>query len=231
VPVAGIEPARPYRQQILSLPRLPVPPYGQNLSAAKLASVWPFVNTPSGDDEKKCYHPHMNKPMTQILAFITPARFGSLTALLALGVLATAYISQYVFGLYPCTLCLWQRVPYALMILSGLILIWTRSPRLSVILMIAVILLWATSLGLSFYHYGVEEKWWIFGGGCSTALYSADLNTSDLLAQIKNAPVTRCDEAVNFLFGMSMAFYNILLSFAGLVLSLCLTIKQLQATR
>lgn len=28
VPLAGIEPARPYEQQILSLPRLPVPPQG-----------------------------------------------------------------------------------------------------------------------------------------------------------------------------------------------------------
>ena len=29
VPPAGLEPARPQRQQILSLPRLPIPPRGQ----------------------------------------------------------------------------------------------------------------------------------------------------------------------------------------------------------
>jgi hypothetical protein len=30
VPLAGLEPARPYGQQILSLPRLPIPPQGHD---------------------------------------------------------------------------------------------------------------------------------------------------------------------------------------------------------
>jgi disulfide bond formation protein DsbB len=230
VPVAGIEPARPFRQQILSLPRLPVPPYGQNLGFDKLTSVTPFVNSSSGRKRKKCYNIDMTR-ISALLSYMTPARFGGATALLAFAVLATAYISQYGFGLYPCTLCLWQRIPYALMILFGLVLVWSRSPRLSVGMMMIITLLWAVSLYLSAFHYGVEEKWWSFGGGCSTALYAGDANVADLLAQIKNAPVIRCDEAVSFLFGMSMAFYNILLSFAGFVLSLCLTIRQFLASR
>jgi disulfide bond formation protein DsbB len=173
----------------------------------------------------------MNRLLTPILAFLTPSRFGGLTALLALAVLATAYISQYVFGLYPCTLCLWQRIPYGLMILCGIALLKSPSPRFSLGFMGLLSVLWFTSLALSFYHYGVEEKWWVFGGGCSASLYSGDTSMEDLLAMIKNAPVTRCDEAVNFLFGMSMAFYNILLSLAGLVLNLCLTYRQFKATR
>lgn len=173
----------------------------------------------------------MTRLITALLTWITPSRFGGLTALLALAVLATAYISQYLFGLYPCTLCLWQRVPYGVMVLCGLILMRTQTPHLSLSLMGLLSILWIISLGLSVYHFGVEEKWWVFGGGCSADLYATSQSIDDLLSMIKNAPVTRCDEPVDFLFGFSMAFYNILLSLAGFVICISLTYRQYRATR
>lgn len=159
----------------------------------------------------------LTRPVTFLLA---PARYGLLTGFVALAVLLAVLISQYGFGMHPCTLCLWQRWPYAALLVLGFGLHYCTCKRRS--LYIATILIftaWVVSFALGFYHVGVEQHWWEFGGACSGTIYEAGVSADDLLARIKNAAVTRCDQSANFLFDISMAEWNALLSFAMIFVS------------
>lgn len=142
-------------------------------------------------------------------------------ALLALSATAMGFalLQQYGFGLAPCELCLWQRIPW--MLLLGMsALAWSRTyhPALKrpieerVFLVLAALLLFAGAAAALF-HTGVEQHWWqglssCGGGGGGNSI-------EDLRAKILAGPVTRCDEVAWSLLGLSMASWNFLLSAAA----------------
>lgn len=147
-------------------------------------------------------------------------------AAISAAALAAAYAAQYGFGLAPCILCLYQRIPYAIIIVLGLIgALWQKYPR-SFSGVIALTFL-ANSV-IAFYHTGVEQKWWkSFIEGCSSPDLSG--NIEDLMARIEAAPVAACDSIPwqDPLIGLSMANYNVLfcagLAIIALLSALCPT--------
>src|SRR3546814_15819647 len=70
----------------------------------------------------------------------------------------------------------------------------------------------ALSGAIGVYHAGVEYHWWAGATAC-TATFSG--TGDDVLAQIMNAPLVRCDTAQWTLFGISLAGFNALFSLAG----------------
>ena len=58
-----------------------------------------------------------------------PSRLGLIAALGSCLLLGGAYFFQYVVGLAPCDMCLWQRYPHMLAILFGLCKIGRASCR------------------------------------------------------------------------------------------------------
>ncbi|PCH99620.1 MAG: disulfide bond formation protein B [Alphaproteobacteria bacterium] len=132
-------------------------------------------------------------------------------AVVSASALVAALISQYVFGLLPCELCIYQRIPYAVVILLAVIGI-KATKKIGVkygafnIFLCGVALL--INSGIAFYHVGVEEGWWT--SGCSIGNLST-LNADDLAASIKSAPAVSCSSKPWSLFGISMAGYNIAL--------------------
>ncbi len=126
-------------------------------------------------------------------------------------VLAGAYAFQYLGGLAPCKLCLYQRIPYGLaMLVSGGAIIWPAYSRMAHALLIGI---FAVSVGLGVHHAGVEWQWWAGPASCSNLLGGA-ANVEELTAMILAAPVVRCDEVPWSLFGISLAGYNALISMA-----------------
>ena len=124
------------------------------------------------------------------------------------GLLGGAFAFQYVGGLAPCQLCLWQRWPHAAAILIGLLVLATGWRRLA----------WAGALaalataGIGAFHVGVEQLWWEGLATC-TAGSIAGISTADLLNPAADvaAPV-RCDQIAWSLVGISMAGWNVILS-------------------
>ena len=140
---------------------------------------------------------------------MTPtARTLALTAAAgSLALLTGAFIFQ-AFGYPPCELCLWQRWPHAAAILIGALLAFTGWRMLA----------WAGALAalatavLGVYHTGVERG--IFAGpDTCTSNAVAGLSSDELMTQILNAPLIRCDEVAWSLMGLSMASWNAILSF------------------
>ena len=116
---------------------------------------------------------------------------------------------QYIGGMPPCKLCLWQRYPHVAAILIGAVAL--ALPRASLALAGAAATL--TTAGIAFYHTGVERGWWSGPTSCSSTSPTG-LNTDDLFDQIMAAPVIRCDEVPWEMFGLSMASWNMLASLA-----------------
>jgi disulfide bond formation protein DsbB len=60
---------------------------------------------------------------------------------------------------------------------------------------------------IGFFHAGVEQGWWEGPSTCTSGSIQG-LTTEQLLEQIQNAPLVRCDEIPWSLAGLSMAAWN-----------------------
>ncbi|PZQ44405.1 MAG: disulfide bond formation protein B [Micavibrio aeruginosavorus] len=134
-------------------------------------------------------------------------------AIIATLALVAAFTSQYVYGLQPCVLCIYQRWPYGLIIVLGLLgaLIGAKAPKSQPIFLGLITLTFAANAGIAFYHSGVERHWWkSFLEGCTIPVIEG--NITDVLAQIAATPAARCDEIpwTDPVLGLSMANYNVI---------------------
>ncbi len=148
------------------------------------------------------------------LRFLAPA----LALGAAVAALGGALVSQYVFGLEPCVLCIYQRYPYvAVIVLALLALLLARRPGPAPAVLMALIgAAFLTTAAIGAFHVGVEQKWWTGTSACGSGL-DAGASFEEFKAQILAGPTVRCDEVPWSLFGVSMAGYNFLYAgFAGL---------------
>ena len=122
--------------------------------------------------------------------------------------LAGSFGFEYIGGLLPCTLCLWQRWPHgAALVLGALGLalpqrIWPILGALAAL----------STAAIALFHVGVEQTWWEGLATCTVDAL-AGVSVDDLLATdtTVGAPV-RCDAIAWQMFGISMAGWNGLIS-------------------
>ena len=130
--------------------------------------------------------------------------------------LSLAFISEYVFGLQPCILCLYQRAPFAVAIFLGLLSFWAAclSPKAAPYTLGLLGITFSAGALIAAYHTWLERLWWkSFIEGC--AVPSMEGNITDVLAKIEaTTDVVRCDEIawVDPVLGLSMANYNVIFS-------------------
>ncbi|EEX10727.1 disulfide bond formation protein, DsbB family [Ruegeria lacuscaerulensis ITI-1157] len=132
----------------------------------------------------------------------------------SLGLLLGAWAFQYIGGMAPCKMCIWQRYPHGAAIVIGALAFALPGVRLLPLLGAAAA---ATTSGIGIYHAGVERGLWEGPSSCTSGSISG-LSAEQLMEQIMAAPLVRCDEIPWEMFGLSMAGWNALLS-AGLVLA------------
>lgn len=153
--------------------------------------------------------------MASRISLLTPTRAAAILGLGSGFMIIMAAIFEHGFGLHPCTMCYWQRIPHWLVIgLSALCFApWITaniSIRYMLMLMAAALLVGA---GIAGWHAGVELKLLPGPTACSGGM-ALDGDASALLDKLLAAPVVRCDEVPWSLFGISMAGWNGLISFA-----------------
>lgn len=150
---------------------------------------------------------------------MTATRLPPLLVLAAsIATLGGAFLFQYVGGLAPCVLCIYQRYPYGVTIaLSTLTLFLPGSKSRGGALLLCG-LAFLVGAGIGIFHVGVEQHWWEGTAACTGSLDLSGASSLEALRQqILSAPVARCDRIPWSLFGISMAGYNVLISL-GLVL-------------
>ena len=117
--------------------------------------------------------------------------------------LLAALFFQYVGGLAPCVLCIWQRWPYVAVLVLGLVAI-AAGPRLRAAVLALMAATFLVGAGVALFHVGVEQHWWAGTSGCGVTATADSLEA--LSAQVLNAPVVRCDEVPWSLFWMSLGW-------------------------
>lgn len=134
--------------------------------------------------------------LARVLALATPALL-----------LGGAYVSEYVFGLYPCEMCWWQRYAhFAALPFAALAFVL---PRERWPLALAGLAILVSGL-IGGYHAGVEYGWFQGFTACTSTAAGGDP-----LEAILAAPVVRCDVAPWTMAGISLAGFNFLISGAA----------------
>lgn len=140
----------------------------------------------------------------------------------SLAVLAGALAFQYLGGLTPCELCLYERWPYDAAAVLALVALVIGRRRSSRIVLIAAGLVFLAGAGLAFYHVGVERHWFPGPSACTGPALDASSEAA-LEAELEATPMVRCDAVQWSLIGVSLAGWNLL---ASLVLMLCCALGQ-----
>jgi disulfide bond formation protein DsbB len=122
--------------------------------------------------------------------------------------LGGAILFQYVGGLAPCSLCIWQRWPHLAVMILAIIGLRGIMPRLMLGLILIAGLI---SAALGSYHAGIEWGFWAGPSGCTSNLALGGDITA-MTQQLLDTPLVRCDDVAWSLFGLSMAGWNALIS-------------------
>jgi len=166
--------------------------------------------------------------MIALIAIAKDIKTGSM-ALIAIAssavVLGAALAFQYIGGLYPCVLCMYQR--WAYVVAGGFALLaWIlrKNPTVARLTLGASSLSFLTGTGIAGCHVGVEKQWWEGTSECQGDALDLSASIEDLTSQLMEQPIVRCDVVPWELFGVSMAGYNVIISL-GLALLCLWTIK------
>jgi len=156
---------------------------------------------------------------------LSPSAAARLIALLLpLALLGGAFGSQYFGGLHPCEMCYWQRWPHGAAILFA-VLAFTApadSSRARNLTLLAALAITISGI-IGVYHAGVEAK--IFPGLTTCSALPKGLSTAEMLKQITQTPLVRCDQIQFSFLGISMAGWNAILSLSGAAAILILTLR------
>lgn len=121
----------------------------------------------------------------------------------SLGLLLGAFFFQYVIGLAPCKMCIWQRWPHAAAIAIGAAALALGNRALAWLGALAA----GTTAAIGVFHTGVERGWWEGPTTCSSASPSG-VSSDALFDQIMSAQLIRCDEVAWSFLSLSMASWN-----------------------
>ncbi|MET3437067.1 disulfide bond formation protein B [Sphingomonas sp. 1185] len=135
--------------------------------------------------------------------------------LLPAALLAGAWGSQLIGGLYPCEMCHWQRWPHYAALVPALLafVVPQRSIRGSLVILAALLIAVSGAIGVA--HAGVEYGWWQGFTACTSTVNFTGGTAADRLDAILKAPVIRCDVAQWTFAGISLAGFNAIFSLGG----------------
>ncbi len=122
--------------------------------------------------------------------------------------LLAAYLAEYIFLLAPCPLCIYQRFPYLIFIMVGLIGLSSQcSYRKYYITVIIVAILIAS------YHTGIERGIFELSSFCKPLVSVSDnISVADFKEMLYHKQIALCNKPALVIFGLSMTEWNLLLN-------------------
>ncbi len=138
--------------------------------------------------------------------------------IVALISLVTCFVLQYVAHIPPCPLCIYERIPYAILFLGGLGgLCFSRFPLRALIWIFWITFL--ASTGLASYHVAIEYGILPSPSTCASLFSMGDIHTvQDFQNLLPSHPSYSCNEVSATFLSISLTAYNLLLSLSLLAL-------------
>ena len=100
----------------------------------------------------------------------------------------SAYFIEYILGHQPCNLCLIERIPYGISIIlitSNLILKINKK-----FIILLLIITFAFSLIISFYHFGIEQGFFKESAVCGIKNTSEFISKEELLKKLQEITIS-----------------------------------------
>ena len=136
--------------------------------------------------------------------------------LLSFTILIAAYSIQYLLGYQPCSLCIIERIPYALAII--ILILNYKFKKDQVFYSILLLLVFGFSFLVSIYHFGIEQGFIDETSVCGTG--NVDFITKDEILKSLLEVNISCKDVTFRIFSLSLTLYNILLSILMFLISL-----------
>ena len=129
--------------------------------------------------------------------------------LISLIALISAYFIEYILGHQPCSLCLYERIPFFLAILIILINYQYNKLEKYFILLLAIIFFISTILSL--YHLGIEQGFIQESLLCNLEKGANIIDKDEIIKQLQQKSIS-CKDVTFKIFGLSLTNYNIIIS-------------------
>ena len=146
--------------------------------------------------------------------------------------LSGAYTSQYVFGMEPCILCLYQRIPYfVIVLLSGIAIFLKKFQTLRIMLIFICSLALIAGGATAFFHVGVEYGKFSLTDGCVVGEAEVPSTLEEMTTQIMGKPNVPCDKPQFVFLGLSMAGWNFMFSASIGLITLIMSVRMYKEIR
>ena len=136
-------------------------------------------------------------------------------------IIFSVYIIEFSFNIPPCKLCLYQRIPYFLIIFLSFFSLVLQWKDYSIL---ANTVLFLTSALISLFHSLVERGFIEFEIGCTSSNKNFS-NIEELRNYLNEVPLVKCDEIIFSFFGFSFANMNFIISLFFIFISVYVLIK------
>ena len=123
-------------------------------------------------------------------------------------ILISTLLIEYIFNFPPCKLCIYQRVPYLLIIILGIGLVFFKKMREFLFLFI---MLQIANFFIAFFLSLVERGIVEYEMNCTST--GSDIQTIDELRNfLEKVPIAKCNEILFSIMGLSLANFNLIVS-------------------
>ena len=129
--------------------------------------------------------------------------------LVSLIALISAYFIEYILGHQPCSLCLYERIPFFLAILIILINYKYNKLEKYFIFLLGIVFFIATMLSL--YHLGIEQGFIQESLLCNLEKGANIIDKDEILKQLQQKSIS-CKDVTFKIFGLSLTSFNIITS-------------------
>ena len=133
-----------------------------------------------------------------------------------------AFYVEYILGHKPCNLCLFQRLPYILIIFLIVLLLIFRNFERLMFLFLSIIFLSGALLAL--YHFGIEQGIFSESFVCKGDDNDGTLNKEEILKQLKIRQIS-CKDVTFTILGVSLATINTFVSMILAIITFKIFIK------
>ena len=138
----------------------------------------------------------------------------SITSLCLLTIVS-AYIVEIFAKVPPCKLCIYQRIPYLIIIFLGFAFLIFKK---EIIFLYLSLLIFFVNFFISIFHSLVERGFVNYSSSCTSNNNNFE-DIESLRQSLENTPIAKCDEIIFSVMGFSLANINLV------VLTLLITIN------
>ena len=134
----------------------------------------------------------------------------------------SAYIVEIFAKVPPCKLCIYQRIPYLIIIFLGFVSFIFKK---EMIFLYLSLLIFFVNFFISFFHSLIERKIISYNIGCSLTSETFD-NIESLRMSLENTPIAKCDEITFSIYGLSLANINLIILIFFIFINILFIVKK-----